>query len=310
MKWEKKGLVCSCETFSLDWYKKNTMVPVPYLIDSKTLRIFLTMCDKDNIGRIGYVDVKPDNPSEIIEYSKLPILDIGIDGAFDDNGVVTASVFEEDEKIYMFYSGYQLGKKVPYFIFAGLAVSNDKGNTFDRVSKAPLLARNDSEIMTRCVPEVIKEGDKYRMFYAGDYETGWVEKGGKKRPCYSFKYLYSNDLEKWPNEEGKECIALAEDGDEHGIAKASVWEEDNKYKMLYSIRSLSKGYRLGYAESENKVDFLRMDDKVGIDVSEHGFDNEMICFPSRFQYKDRVYLFYCGNHYGMAGFGYAELIEK
>jgi hypothetical protein len=310
MKWKKKGVICSHETFKLDWYKKNSMVPIPYLTDAKTLRIFLTMCDKNNVGRIGYVDVNPDNPSEILNYSKVPVLDIGEDGAFDDNGVVTASVFEEDEKIYLFYSGYQLAVKVPYFIFTGLSISKDRGNTFERFSRAPLLDRNKAELMTRCVPEVIKEDDKYRMFYAGDYKTSWVEKDGKKKPCYNFKYLYSNDLKSWPNTEGQKCIDLAEDGDEHGIAKATVWKEDNKYKMIYSIRSLSKGYRLGYAESENKIDFSRMDNKVGIDVSENGFDSEMICFPSRFQYNDKIYLFYCGNHYGMAGFGYAELIEK
>lgn len=310
MKWKKKGLICSHETFSLDWYKKNSMVPIPCLIDTKTLRIFFTMCDKDNVGRIGYVDVNPENPSEIIDYSKTPVLNIGVDGTFDDNGVVTACVFEEDEKIYLFYSGYQLSVKVPYFIFTGLAVSEDKGESFVRLSKAPLLDRNNSEIMNRCVPEVIKEEGRYRMFYAGDYQTGWVEKDGKKTPSYYFKCLYSDNLRKWPNKEGKTCIALAEDGDEHGIAKASVWDEDNKYKMIYSIRSLSKGYRLGYAESENKVDFIRMDDKVGIDISEDGFDSEMVCFPSRLKYKDKVYLFYCGNHYGMAGFGYAELKEK
>ncbi len=310
MKWKKKGLICSNETFNLDWYQKNSMVPVPYLIDAKTLRIFLTMCDEDTVGRIGYVDVNPNNPSEITNYSKTPALDIGENGTFDDNGVVTACAFGEEGKIYMFYSGYQLSVKVPYFIFTGLAVSEDKGESFVRLSKAPLLDRNNSEIMNRCVPEVIKEEGKYRMFYAGDYQTGWVEKDGKKRPSYYFKYLYSDDLRKWPNEEGKKCIALAEDGDEYGIAKASIWEEDNKYKMIYSIRSLSKGYRLGYAESEDKIDFIRMDDKVGIDVSENGFDSEMICYPSRFKYNDKTYLFYCGNHHGMTGFGYAELIEK
>ena len=76
--------------------------------------------------------------------------------------------------------------------------------------------------------------------------------------------------------------------------------------MMYSIRKLSNGYRLGYAESDDGIKFTRMDDKVGIDVSETGWDSEMICFGSRLQYKDKTYLFYCGNKYGLDGFGYAE----
>ena len=309
MKWDKKGLICSHQTLDLDWYQKNTMVPVPYLIDGMTLRIFVTMCDSDNVGRIGYIDVNPDKPSEIIDYSKEPVLDIGEDGAFDDNGVVTASVYEEGDLLYMYYSGYQLGVKVPYYIFAGLAVSQDKGKSFDRFSRVPVLDRTSTEIMTRCVPDVIKENGRYRMFYVGDHKTGWVEKLGQKKPLYYLKCLYSDDFRKWESKEGERCIFLKEDGDEHGIAKCTIWEEDNKYKMIYSIRSLSKGYRLGYAESSDKVGFVRMDDKVGIDVSSSGFDSEMICFASRFKRREKVYLFYCGNHYGMAGFGYAELVN-
>ena len=70
MKWVKKGFICSHETFDLDWYKKNTMVPLPYLLNETTIRIFITMCDEKNIGRIGYVDVDADNPSHIKGYSK------------------------------------------------------------------------------------------------------------------------------------------------------------------------------------------------------------------------------------------------
>ncbi len=36
----------------------------------------------------------------------------------------------------------------------------------------------------------------------------------------------------------------------------------------------------------------------------------MIAFAERLRVGDKVYLFYCGNHYGMAGMGYAELLRK
>ncbi|MCI6066033.1 hypothetical protein MR818_11815 [bacterium] len=309
MKWNKKGKIYDHNTFNLEWYKKNSMVPLPYLKDDKTLRIYTTMCDEYNIGRIGYVDVNPENPSEILGYSKKPIINIGEDGHFDDNGVVTASLLKEDEKLYMFYSGYQSCVKVPYMIFTGLAVSYDNGDTFEKLTTdVPLLDRVKGEAGTRCVPYVIKNGDTYQMWYTSDYGKGWISTPNKLEPLYDMKYMESKDLFQWPSK-GETAVTFKDD-DEHGICKCTVWKEDDKYKVIYSIRHISKGYRLGYGEAEDGVHFKRMDELVGIDVSEAGFDDDMVCFAERIDCNGKVYLFYSGNHYGMEGIGYAELEEE
>jgi hypothetical protein len=305
MKWNKKGLICSCETLDLDWYKKNSMVPLPYLLNDQLLRIFITMCDKDNVGRIGYVDVNPDNPSEIIDYSKEPVLDIGEDGYFDDNGVVTASLVEDTDGLRLYYSGYQVSKKIPYFMFSGLAVSNN-GENFQRYKKTGILDRTEQEHTSRCSPCVIKEDNCYKLWYLADFEKGWLSRNGIKKPLYLTKYISSPDGVNWPTEEGVHCVDFKNE-DEHGISKPSVWKEDGIYKMIYSIRYFSKGYRMGYAESSDGIKFTRKDEEIGLDVSASGWDSEMVCFGIPFKYKEKTYLFYCGNHYGIGGFGYAEL---
>jgi hypothetical protein len=302
MKWNKKGLICSHETLDLDWYKKNTMVPLPYLRDEKTLRIYLTMCDEENIGRICYVDVDPDNPGHILDYSRKPVLDIGEDGTFDDSGVLPSSLLAEDGKLYMFYSAYQKGAKVPYYILSGLAASEDNGQSFARVFKVPVLERTDDELFLRSAVCVIKENGKYKIWYSSG--TNWTRNNIKNVPVYDLKYLESDTLVEW------KCtprLSIGLRDDEHGLTIPSVWKENNKYKMIYSVRTVSKGYRLGYAESDNGIEFVRRDNEIGIDVSEAGWDSEMICFGNRLEYNDKVYLFYCGNHYGIGGFGYAEL---
>jgi hypothetical protein len=75
--------------------------------------------------------------------------------------------------------------------------------------------------------------------------------------------------------------------------------------MWYSIRTRSKGYRMGYAESEDGRRWTRLDDRAGIDVSESGWDSEMICYPCIEQTPHGTYLFYNGNGYGASGFGVA-----
>jgi len=107
MKWHKRGVICNHETLDLPWFRKNVMVPLPHLVESERLRLFVTFCDAANVGRIGYVDVDPDDPARILGYSKTPVLDIGRPGTFCDNGILTASLLQAADGLYLYYSGYQ-----------------------------------------------------------------------------------------------------------------------------------------------------------------------------------------------------------
>jgi hypothetical protein len=49
-----------------------------------------------------------------------------------------------------------------------------------------------------------------------------------------------------------------------------------------------------------------MDNRVGIDVSETGWDSEMLCYPHVFDAGENFYMFYNGNKYGVKGLGVAR----
>ena len=68
-----------------------------------------------------------------------------------------------------------------------------------------------------------------------------------------------------------------------------------------------EGGLLCYAESDDGILWTRKDDQVGIDISEDGWDAQMIGYSSIFQYGQKVYMFYNGNNCGQTGFGYAVL---
>jgi hypothetical protein len=76
--------------------------------------------------------------------------------------------------------------------------------------------------------------------------------------------------------------------------------------MWYSIR-FGKTYRIGYAESTDGVDWQRKDNQVGIDVSDAGWDSEMIEYPCVFDHAGERYMLYNGNGFGKTGFGLAIL---
>jgi hypothetical protein len=69
----------------------------------------------------------------------------------------------------------------------------------------------------------------------------------------------------------------------------------------------SKGYRIGYAWSEDLQNWTRADEQAGIDVSTDGWDAQMQCYPHVFECENKVYLLYNGNEFGRHGFGLAVL---
>jgi hypothetical protein len=80
------------------------------------------------------------------------------------------------------------------------------------------------------------------------------------------------------------------------------------YRMWYSIRSLTQPYRIGYAESNDGVEWTRRDSGAGIERSSDGWDSAMICYAHVVRVDDRALMFYNGNKHGETGFGYAEAV--
>lgn len=305
MRWAKKGKIDLSDYRRTELVTDFVMLPTPILLANDVLRIFVGFCDDKNVGRIGYVDVNPNCPEEIIGVSDKPMLDIGQKGCFDDNGVVPLSVIRVGDAIYLYYVGFQLGVQVPYYMFGGLAISNDEGNTFQRVSKAPVLDRVNDEIYARCGMNVLRDNGIFKMWYVGSYKEGWTESNGKLRPLYTMKYIESPDGIHW-HTTPIQCMKYA-NCDEHGFGRPYVWKENSLYRMLYSIRTYSRGYYIGYAESGDGITWERKDDLAGIDLSKEGWDSQNLSYPFVFSYDGQKYLFYNGNGCGRSGFGYAKL---
>lgn len=300
--WIKKGLIY-CPDGSMPWAKHYAFPPTPLLLSEDRLRIFLTFCDEKTVGRAGYVDLDPKNPGRILAVSKKPILDKGGPGRFDENGLLPTCVLRVGKYLYMYYVGYQLGQQVRYFQFQGLAVSDDDGESFERVQEVPILDRSHGEAVNRTSAFVMQENGRFRMWYVGG--SDWTEVNGKPLPIYDMRYIESDDGIKWPAH-GDVCLEFKSD-DEHALGKPWVYKEDGIYKMYFSSRTRTKDYRLGYAESADGVKWQRKDEQVGIDVSEDGWDSQMIAYASIFKHDGVTYMFYNGNNCGRTGFGYAVL---
>jgi predicted GH43/DUF377 family glycosyl hydrolase len=302
MKWIKKGRIYRPDG-SLPWAKKYGFPPTPVRMSGDTLRLYLAFCDENTVGRIGYVDVSANDPSTILHVSDRPVLDIGAPGCFDENGILPTSVIRVGDELYMYYVGYQLGMKVRYYQFEGLAISRDGGESFHRERRVPVIDRSDAELLNRTSAFVMLDNGVFRMWYVGGSE--WVAARGKMLPLYNMRYLESADGREW-GDEGRVVIDFAGE-DEHAFGRPWIVHEGDLYRMFYSVRTHSKGYRLGYAESPDGIEWHRKDAEVGIDVSSEGWDSEMIAYSSIVKHGNTTYMFYNGNNCGETGFGYAVL---
>jgi predicted GH43/DUF377 family glycosyl hydrolase len=303
MKWIKKGLIYTPDGRS-SWAKHSALTPTPVLINLDTIRVYAGFRDVNGVSRLGFVDVDANNPSKIRNVSKAPVLDVGLPGTFDDNGVILGDIVEYKGQLYMYYVGFQLVEKVKFLAFTGLALSKNGSETFQRYSNAPILDRSDKELYFRAIHSLIIQDGVWKAWCGVGRGWEWID--GEVFPKYNIKYLESKDGISFP-EEGKICIDF--ERNEYRLGRPRVFKENGIYKMFYTKGTLQKEYLPGYAESVDGFSWTRMDYKIGIEKSEKGWDSKMLCYPSIVKSKDKIYMFYNGNDYGKDGFGYAELKE-
>ena len=80
--------------------------------------------------------------------------------------------------------------------------------------------------------------------------------------------------------------------------------------MFYSVRTRSKDYRIGFAESRDGETWVRRDAQIGIDVSGgDGWDSDSMAYAAVIDLPVGRTMFYNGNLRGRTGFGYATLDE-
>jgi hypothetical protein len=119
--------------------------------------------------------------------------------------------------------------------------------------------------------------------------------------AHVIKYAESENGIDWKRE-GKIALNFKDDS-EYAMSRPFVIKEDGIYRMWYSYRGAA--YRIGYAESDDGINWERLDEKVGISVSKSGWDCEMVEYPFIFDHKGQRYMLYNGNKYGLTGFGLA-----
>ncbi|MBI3607906.1 MAG: hypothetical protein HY207_08060 [Nitrospirae bacterium] len=302
MRWRKLGHVYV--PGGEDWWARSyALLPTVEVRSDRVLRIYFASLDDQQYGRIGWVDVESADPRRIVGIARMPVLDLGELGGFDDSGVNPSCLITVDGRRHLYYIGWQRCARVPYMLFTGLALGQPDGESFDRLARTPVLDRTPQEPFSRSAPIVLVEGTTMKMWYWSCVK--WTVRDGRVHYNNVIRYATSLDGVNWIAYP-QTCVE-PDFIDEYSVGRPCVMRDGGLYRMWYSVRSFSARYRIGYAESADGMHWVRKDGDAGIERSDHGWDSEMICYPFVMDAAGRRYLFYNGNHHGKTGFGCAVL---
>lgn len=301
--YERLGLVYA--PTGAPWHRSHCQNPFAQPLPDLRYRVHFAARDEKNRSQGAWADLEVRNHRlVVVATATRPSLELGRLGAFDDCGAMPGSLVTHQGRLLMYYTGWTLARAVPFSFFIGVAESRDGGETFRRLSEAPVLGRNNHDPFLTGAPWVISENGRLRMWYISG--TEWVPgKTEEEAPThyYSIKHATSDDGMAWQTND-ELCLPYLEN--EHAIARPVVMAVDSGYRMIYSARRLGETYRIYSATSADGLSWQR-DHLPMIDVAASGWDSEMVCYGSRLDDSGGKFLLYNGNAYGRDGFGAARL---
>jgi predicted GH43/DUF377 family glycosyl hydrolase len=316
MEWIKRGKIFDPTKHSLanDCFE-FAQSPQTVVFDD-FVRIYFSTRKKDANGKflshIAFVDMDK-NLSEILNISTHTVIELGGLGCFDEHGIFPISPLKVDNQIYAYTCGWSRRVSVSVETSTGLAISKDNGLTFQKVGTGPILSSSLNEPVLVGDSFVKKYDNIFHMWYI--FGKKWMQSQESEPPARIYKIAYATSLDgiEWKKEEAKQIIADKLNSEECQ-ALPSVIKIGETYHMYFCYREATdfrknsgRGYRIGYAFSEDLVNWTRDDENIGLEMSENEWDSEMMCYPHVFEVENKIYLLYNGNEFGKYGFGLAQL---
>ena len=319
MIWQKRGKLFDPSQVILNNRCKEFAQSPQTIVFDDFVRIYFSTRKRDEKGEylslISYVDLDLELKN-ILAFSENEVIKLGTLGTFDEHGIFPINPFKEGNKIYAFTCGWNRRISVPVETAIGLTESFDDGKTFQRKFNGPVLASSLNEPVLVGDGFVQKYENQYHMWYI--FGKKWIEKSDIEPVArvYKIGHAVSSDLINWQKQEGIQIIADVLNENECQ-ALPTVLKINDRYHMYFCFREATdfrkntdRSYKLGYAYSDDLLNWTRNDAISGISISDHkeDWDSEMQCYPHIFEAKGNVYLLYNGNEFGKYGFGVAQLV--
>src|SRR5262249_55754072 len=193
-RWRKCGLIFRPEGQG-GWMNSHAQVPTAFVLSDR-IRVYFASRPRQNLSLTTFVDLDLDKPQRILDLCQQPILDPGGPGTFDEHGIMPSAVVRDGDFVRLYYSGWsRMGGAAPYHNTTGLAVSEDGGRTFRRLTKGPVLDRIPEEPSSATSPAIIRVQGLWHAYYSSG--LGWIESERKLEHIYELHHGTSVDGIHW-----------------------------------------------------------------------------------------------------------------
>lgn len=299
------GRIFTPQDYNLNYSKS----PQPLVFDDY-VRVFFSYCVPDCNklkSKVGYVDYDLGFQKILKVFTE--VMPDGTLGSFDEHGIFPFSPFIDDGRLLAVTTGWSRRLSVSVDTSIGLSESFDNGETFNRIGSGPILTATYNEPFLIADGYVLKHLDTYYMYYI--FGTKWADYSASGQPerTYKIAVAKSSNLLDWERD-GIQLIADRIQNEAQALP--SVIRHNHRWHMAFCYRDTidfrtksERGYRIGYAVSDDLITWQRNDNVLSIPTSD--WDNDMQCYPCLFKIKDELFMLYNGNHFAKEGFGLVKL---
>lgn len=299
MAWNRHGIVV--EPPRIDgWAVSHAAVPFLRTAPSGDTELLFSSRDEQKRTSVVRAALHVSSDGNVALGEVRSVLGPGVLGAFDDSGATGSCLVAHHAREYLYYSGWALGRTVPFVLAVGLATSEDGGRTFERVSDGPIIGRTRDEPFLAGAPWVLIENGRWRMWYTSGARWELTQEG--PRHYYRIAYAESSDGIDW-HPTGRICIDF-KDQEEYALARPCVVRDADGYRMWFSCRG--SDYRIGYAESDDGLVWSRNDGYGGLGPTGDGWESQAVGYGFVFDHEGTRWMLYNGNGYGSTGIGLAK----
>lgn len=302
MIWKKKGNIFSGKYIDqyIVSYASNPLAV--YMYDD-VFRVYFSGRSAENKSSVGFTDIDIVQSKLLFTCTDSCFKSANDPNSFYSHGVSVGNLYHIDSEQYVLFMGWQIRNNQHWRGDIGRLMLSKSRDFFSLVGDKAFLSLDDEDAISLSYPWVLEDDGVYKMWYGST--ISWDSPNGEM--VHVIKYATSLDGETWR----KHGLAIPyELGVAQAFSRPTVVKDHDGYHMWFSYRSgTGQKYRIGYAHSYDGLNWDRKDSS-GIDVSESGWDSEMICYPYVFDHKGQRYMLYNGNDYGKTGFGLAVLEQS
>jgi len=293
------------------WWHSHAQAPTILPLSDRLWRVYFAVRERQPRSHILCADIDPADGFRLLRIHPDPVLQLGAEGTFDSGGMGPGCALMIDDQVYLYYTGLAPRCDIPHQLAIGLAVSDD-GVRFRRKCKGPVLSTGPRDPLFASTPCVRQGKDGFEMWYASG--TGWRRVGEAWEPSYVIRHARSHDGIIWSL--ATELTLPSTAKIDYGQVRSWVLQGPDGLHLWYSRRGSEfrapgdAAYRLMHTVLDGRSLSEWLPEPITFEnpPREGDWDSWMQAYPCVARFRDDLVMFYNGDHFGRAGFGYARLI--